>query len=58
MEKEITFTKAWSLKCVLINFDVVNAIAKGIVMVNGLILLFEHGGYLSVSSELPLQIRH
>ena len=39
------------LKGALVNVNVINAVAKGIVMANDRTLLVEHGGYLSFSKQ-------
>ena len=51
MEKTVTLIKALRLKGAPANVNVINAVAKGIVIANDRTLLIEHGGYLSFSKQ-------
>ena len=51
MEKTVTLIKALRLKGAPVNVNVINAVAKGIVMANDCTLLIEHGSNLSFSKQ-------
>ena len=51
MKKAIQTIKALRLKGAPISYNVINAIAKGIIVVNDRIMLVEHGGHLQFTDN-------
>ena len=51
MKKAIQITKALRIKGAPISYNVINAIAKGIVVANDRTMLVEHGGHLKFTDN-------
>ena len=51
LKKAIQTIKVFPLNGALISYNVINAIAKGIVLVNDRTMLVEHGGHLKLTDN-------